>query len=108
MEGESLVLGDSQASKANRVNIPHFFVGTFDEAEWRDIASDFGKSANHGHLADAAELVDSRHAANVNEVFDRHVSSYADRIGDGDLIVHMAVVSDVAISHDEAIVADDG
>ena len=73
-----------------------------------DIAIDAGKPAHQRDLADAAELLRRRQAADDHAVADLHMAAQLHGVGEGDVIADDAVVADMAGRHQIVPVADRG
>ena len=56
------------------------------EREGRDVHGNFRAAADHGHLADAAELVDARHAAKNGVVADLDVPGQGGGVAHDDVV----------------------
>ncbi len=71
-----------------------------DDCMWRNVVRDRRVAADHCATADPDELLDSTSAAEEGMRTDIHVSSQHHVVGDHNVAVHPAVVSDVAIRHE--------
>ena len=67
---------------------------------------DVGQSADHGQRADATELVHPRAAGEIRPIADGDVAGQHDVIRDDHLVADAAVVGDVGVDHQQAVVAD--
>src|ERR1700722_996688 len=72
-------------------------------AERRDVERDARAAADHGALADAAELVDHGSAAQEGAIADLHVPGQQHRVGDHYAAAYAAIMRHVACGHQEAI-----
>jgi hypothetical protein len=106
VESQARLGRDAHAAEADGVDVVDSFVDAVDEHEGWDVPGDLAEAADHGDLSDPHVLMDADHAADGDEVFDRDMSGEAAAVGDGDLVAEGDVVPQVAVGHDEAVVAD--
>src|SRR3990167_2974354 len=71
-----------------------------------NIAGNAAKAADHRVRADAGELVDGCHSADDGAISDNHVTGRHRAIRHHDAISNLAIVRDMAVSHDQTIIAD--
>merc|ERR1712185_178342 len=79
---------------------------TFHQAVRGHITVHPGHAAHHGHTTDVDELMDAKAAADHRPVFDDHVTGHLDGIGHHDPVPQLAVVTEMAIGHQQVAVAD--
>ena len=76
--------------------------------EWGDILTKAGAALNHDIAAYARELMAERAAADYGEVANLYLASELASVGDDDVIAEDAIVTNVAVGHDEVATSDDG
>lgn len=107
---ELLDLGRRVASAAETdlVQADHLSGNAVARDEWWNVFDDFGFSAHHGLLADAAELVDCDIARDKGPVVDRDVPAQENVVHENRMRVDHAIVRDVHAAHHHVVIADDG
>ena len=81
--------------------MPHFDKG-------RNIFIDLGTALYHDMAAYMGELMAQYSSAENSEVVDDDLSGYLRRIGDNDVIAQFAIVGDMYVSHEQAVIPDNG
>ena len=80
----------------------------FDQAIGGNISVDAGHPAHHRHPTDVNKLVNAQTATDYCTVFDHHVARHLNGVGHHDVVAKIAVVAQMAISHQQVAVADAG
>ena len=79
-------MGDAKSAHPDSVDGGAARGNAVHKSEGRDVHGDFRAAADHGHFADAAELVNASHAAKNSVVADLDVSCQGRGVGHDDVV----------------------
>jgi hypothetical protein len=81
---------------------------SFDKTVGRYIAIHSGHTSNHGHASDMNELMNTEAPTDDSPVFNQHMSCNLDAIGHHDVVPKPAVMTKMAVRHQQVVIAYPG
>lgn len=110
MKGADCFIGKTAAAEADMVDIVSMHTistATIGDEVGCDVLFDEGSAANHGMATDANELVASDEAGDDGPIANMHFAGELRCVGDDDMVSEDTAVGDMAVGHQETVIADD-